>query len=997
MKIKKNHAQMFHGFTGLFAVLLAMVLCGTSIAYENAAIVNGVLSIAKPEKGNDASAYRYKSAYSTTSELVEAREALMKQISEEGSVLLKNEGNALPLSEGSNLTLFGIRSHYPIYAGDIGSNIGDPSQVESLEDCFTKRFHLNKTMIDFYAGQKDDRTPPDATTYITGEVDIASSVKASYSKYGDAAICVISRSSSEEKDYSVRETVDGVPNVSPMALSKKEKAMLEEAKSNFDKVIVLVNSDNMMEIEELKNDPAIDAILWVGLPGALGFNGIADALAGASPSGHLSDIYVTDVASSPATVNYGDYTFSNAKEITEDTRYDASKYVVQAEGIYLGYKYYETRYYDTLTDADGTNANTAAGSTVGSSWNYSNEVSYSFGYGLSYTTFNQEIVKDSLSIDTANGTGSVQVKVTNTGTVAGKDVVQLYVQAPYTEYDKINNVEKAAVSLLGFTKTESLKAGESETVTVEFNPQYLASYDYTNAKTYILDGGIYYFSIGNGAHDALNNILANQGVEGLVDTAGNITAGDVAKAVTYDLGTAGEVDTTTYATSKNGTKITNLFDDADYNYYKPDTVTYLTRKDWNTFPIEYKDLTAEKEMSDSLLNNTYTAAASTNTSEIQWGEAGKMKVAEMVGKSFDDANWTALISQLSLADAIRMIQKFQSNTEEGFPAISMYGWSVYDGPIGMYTTYGTQVKNENNPYVVDSNDKYANYNTATFNTAPVLASTFSIELATSEGEIFGNDSLWNDYSTLLGPGMNLHRTPLCGRNHEYYSEDAMLTNYISTAVCSGMKKYGAVAILKHYAFNSQETNRQGISTFMNEQQIRETELRAFQGSCESNEAGGVMTAYNRVGIENCASNDALLNGILRDEWGFTGCAVTDAVYKMYLPYFDWKESMANGGAMMLATSSLWQAGTILEAVEKDATLSKSVYDSVHYALYTYVNSGFMNGVSTDSTMSAVSPWWEKAVISLDVVVGLITVLFALLYIRAKRRNKVQTELGGKYE
>lgn len=991
MKTKKNHAQMLHGFAGLFAVLLAIVLCGTSIAYENMAVINGALNIAKPERGSDASAYRYKSEYSTTTELVEARKALMEQISEEGSVLLKNEGNTLPLSEGSKITLLGIRSHYPIYAGDIGSNIGDLSQVETLEDSFAKKFTLNQTMINFYAGQKDDRTTVDSANYNTGEVDIDSSVRESYREYGDAAICVISRPSSEEKDYSVRQTVDGVSNVSPMALSKKETAMIEEAKLNFDKVIVLVNSDNTMEIDELKNDPDIDAILWIGLPGAVGFNGVANILAGTSPSGRLSDTYVTDVASSPATVNWGDYTFSNVAEITNNEANKASKYVIQAEGIYTGYMYYETRYYDALTDAEGTNAKVAAGSTTGSSWDYKDEVSYSFGYGLSYTQFDQEIVKDSLNIDTAARKGSIQVKVTNTGDVEGKEVVQLYVQTPYTEYDKANNIEKSAVSLLGFAKTESLKPGESATVTVEFDPQYMASYDYKNAKTYILDGGTYYFSIGNGAHEALNNIMANQGVQGMVDVSDNIIAADATKAVTYNLGQPGEVDTTTYSTSKNGTKITNLFDDVDYNYYKDDAITYLTRSDWSTFPIEYTNIEATTEMSDSLLNNTYEASENDDTSEFKWGQSGKMKAAEMVGKSFDDEKWSELISQLSLEDAVRMIMKFHANIEEGFPAITMYGWNVLDGPIGMYTTYGALEKSTNSPYIVDSSDKYANYNTATFNTAPVLASTFNVELANAQGEIFGNDSLWNNYSTLLGPGLNLHRTPLGGRNHEYYSEDAMLTNYISTAVCQGMEKYGAVAILKHYAFNSQETNRHGIATFMNEQQIREGELRGFQGTCESNAAGGVMAGYNRIGVENSASNDALLNGILRDEWGFTGVAITDAVHKMYLPYFDWKESMANGGAMMLATSSLWKSSDILEVVENDAKLSQSVYDSVHYALYTYVNSNHMNGVSIDSSFNASSPWWQKALITLDVSVGAITVLFALLYVRAKRNEKVNAE------
>ena len=416
----------------------------------------------------------------------------------------------------------------------------------------------------------------------------------SFSEYNDAAIVVIGRPSSEAGDFfpgtNGMAEDEGASNI--LGLTTNEREVIAAAKENFDKVIVLINSSSAMEIEELKQDDGVDSILWVGQPGNYGFLGVADVLTGTvSPSGHLADIYAVDSTSSPAMQNFGVIPYSNQESVDLGRLtyidYRAGWYLVEAEGIYTGYKYYETRYADVVNGLG--NAASQTGSSNDTAWNYSDEVSYTFGYGLSYTTFNQTLGE--VTLNDEDHTATIMVTVENTGSMAGKSVVQLYAQSPYTEYDKQNKVEKSAVQLLGFEKTKELQPGESEEITVVVDLQYLASYDYSNAKTYIMDDGDYYFAIGNDAHDALNNILAAQGKSA---SDGMDYAGDAAKTYTWHQDT---FDNETYSVSKAGVEISNQLNNADLNYYLPDTVTYLSRNDWEaTWPLHYSDIEASEEM-----------------------------------------------------------------------------------------------------------------------------------------------------------------------------------------------------------------------------------------------------------------------------------------------------------------------------------------------------------------------------------------------------------------
>lgn len=498
-----------------------------------------------------------------------------------------------------------------------------------------------------------------------------------------------------------------------------------------------------------------------------------------------------------------------------------SNYVVESEGIYTGYKYYETRYEDTVLKQGNADSEAGASGDNGS-WNYDQEVSYGFGYGLSYTSFEQNIKNFDYSGDSV----TLSVEVTNTGDVAGKDVVQLYAQTPYTDYDKENNVEKASVQLIGFEKTKELKPGESETVEVSAPKEYFASYDYKTAKTYIMDAGDYYFAVGNGAHEALNNILAAKGYT----TADGMDAdGNKDLAVSYK---EDSLDTTTYAMSSvTGNAITNQFEDADLNNYQEGTVTYLSRNDWEgTWPQTYDSIEATEEMQKLIKGNSYTISKDDDTSEVKWGQDGDLHIIDLKGLDYDDEKGSAAEPD-TLDEATNFIQLGGSGIEP-IASIDLIGGLDADGPNGIIDAFGGKVlstywksSESDDPTYVSSKDENASYECGTFPTEPTLAATFNKELAADQGDIFAEDSLWTNITTIYAPGLNLHRTPYCGRNQEYFSEDSVLTGELGAAEILKAQDKGCILAPKHFAFNNQEVNRSGLATFGNEQTLRENELR----------------------------------------------------------------------------------------------------------------------------------------------------------------------------
>lgn len=889
MKEKKTKRRVWRGVATTGTSLLALSLSASMVIDTFRTDIDKFLGTQSTQMVTDNQTeddYTYKSDYSSTTELLDSIENLGERMSEEGTVLLKNNG-ALPLSadEKKKVTFLGFSSYFPVQGGDFGSTLAenkgtDADTVDMVQAFEAKGYSLNPTVQQMYEGMKEDFKseavlPWGVVTYYRATAPAVggtfTSLEPSQEKLDKAEptwkdsmndynvmIVTIARAAGENANYTPgEEGVNPEQNLNqadPLGLSDTERATIDAAvkakAENGGKVIVLLNNASAMEIDELKNNDGIDAMLEVGIPGGYGFYGVADVLSGdANPSGHLADTYAVDNSASPAAQNYGDYEWTNA-----DSDYSINSEIVEAESIYTGYKYYETRYADTVLGQG--NASDSVGSSTGGAWTYNSEVSYPFGYGLSYTTFTQTL--DSLNVDLENKTVTAEVTVTNTGDVAGKDVVQLYASTPYTDYDKEHLVEKAAVQLLDYEKTDELAPGESTKVTITADAQDMASWDSTAANeagttgNYILDAGDYYFTIGNGAHDAVNNVLAAQGYS---ESNGMTSAGDAANVKSWNLAA---MDTTTFAKTENGTAVENQLQDMDLNTYMPDTVTYLTRSDWSgTFPKTYKDLTATDEMVQIMQNDTYEITEQGDPDSVTFGADNGLTLADLKGNTdLADEKWSELMDQITLEDCMIRVG-FGGTSTKPIESISSPEAVQNDGPNGFNSYTLGQYANTNtsspDPCAVDPDDKNLNYKFGTMVSEPVIAQTFSKQLAAEYGQVIGNYSLWSNLTIFWGAGTNLHRTPYNARNHEYYSEDAVLTAYQASNYIAEAQKYGVLIAPKHFAFNDTEINRSGIATFMTEQKARENELRGVQASVEDAQTLAMMTTFNRIG---CTAGNA---------------------------------------------------------------------------------------------------------------------------------------------
>ena len=697
-----------------------------------------------------------------------------------------------------------------------------------------------------------------------------------------------------------------------------------------------------------------------------------------------NDTYAVKNASAPSAQNFGDLQWANANP--DISMNDA---IVEAENIYIGYKYYETRYFDTVMGQG--NAASTVGSSTGSAWNYDDEVTYPFGYGLSYTTFEQTL--DNLNVDLENETVTANVTVKNTGSVAGKDVVQLYVSLPYTDYDKEHGVEKAAIQLLDYGKTAELAPGASETVTITADMQNMASWDSTADNAvgtkgcYILDAGDYYFTIGNGAHEAVQNVLAAEGQD---------VGGDADKAKSWTLDS---FDDTTFATTKNGTAVENQLADMDINSWLPGTATYMTRSDWEgTFPKTYKNLTASDEMLDILDNDIYEINANGDPSTVTFGADNGLTLADLKGVTdLDDERWSLLMDQLTLEEGMIRLGLGGTSTK-AIESIMSPETIQNDGPNGIYSyplgQYANTDKAGTDPCAVDANDPNLAYKFGTMVNETVIAQTFNKDLANEYGKICGNYSLWSNLTIFWGCGTNLHRSPYNARNHEYYSEDAVLTSGQAVAFISGGKEYGVIIAPKHLAFNDTEINRTGVSVFMTEQQARENELRGTQAAIEDAGALGVMTAFNRVGITATNAHTGLLKNILRGEWGFKGLESQDFI--MNPNYAVLKEYALNGGTMTTFTGENTMAAVsekfaywTTENVGQDTELMSAIKQAMTWQAYALANSNAMDGMASSTRLVSVRTWYDNALVAVQVVFAALTVLAAAMYVLNDRKSKKQ--------
>ena len=935
--------------SGPLAVLFTVILVVVTM-FDNtiALFVGGTFWELENE---DPKAIYYEGDFDTEKERVAKGAELVKQVEGEGASLLTNQDKALPLAKGAKVSLFSTSSVNIVYGGTGSANV-DTTKCDDLKTALEKAdFEVNETLWNFYkegdaaiytredagATAQDSAGSDDAMSNY-GKAEIVEAPWSLYSdkilksveKYGDAAIVVLSRIGGEGADCYFDHTLGDGKNY--LALNQDEKDMMAGIKKlkdegKVDKIVVLINTSNALQVDFLRgNEYGVDAALWIGGVGATGINAVAEILNGEiNPSGSLVDTYCYDNYSSPAMQNFSLVTYEGD---TSKIPGHADTYMLYQEGIYVGYKYYETRYEDYVM-----------GTGNAGEYDYHDDVAFPFGYGLSYTTFEYSDMK--LAYDAESTTYTIDVKVTNTGDVKGKETVQIYVSSPYTDYDVKNKVEKASVSLVGFDKTKILQPGESETLTIEVDGDYVASYDAYGAGTYILDAGDYLFTAATDAHNAANNVLAAKGftpdsTEGRMDRPGNASL-----VATWN---NPELDTTTYATSDAGTEIKNRLDASDPNMNKEvgQEVTYLTRNDWEgTMPSLEKTvkIALNEYLIQALQDQQYETSKETPAAMPTLGADNGLKLVDMIGLAYDNPKWDKLLDQLTFEEMVSLIG-------------DAFHWTM---PILSVQAPGTRDENGPQGLTVALFGSHLGVETTALTSEDVLAATFNTDLVYEIGNIVGNDCLDAKVTFLYGPGANTHRTPYGGRNFEYYSEDAVLSSEIGEAEVKGIEEKGVYVVMKHFALNDSEQDRIGLGAWLNEQSAREIYLRAFQGALEDSQGSGngVMMAYTRWGTQWSGGNKGLVKGILNEEWQCNGLQITDNVLNSMVNGIDGVMGGTTAYDSMLAFMITGNGG--LAGYENDPVAVKAMREACHHNLYAIANSQAMNGIGPDTTIVETQP------------------------------------------
>lgn len=1009
-------AHIIRGIVALLVFFFVAASILSVLAFQRADDVNTFLNLKAPSVLNeDAGLQHYKSEFTDDgllsedgmNRLIETTDAFVVTEAEEGAVLLLNRNGALPLSETErSITLFGRASADPIFKNKSGGpvTVGSP-RLLTYHDAFVEAgFSINETLFDAYQKSGNTRVKygtdtvtnnSSSTKSYIAEEDLSfytDTLQATFASYGDAAIVLFAREAGEGTDI-VSDPSHESSSVPQLSLHQEEADLLKmiNQSEQFKKTIVLINSCNMMDLDWASDYETygVDALLYIGQPGTTGFLGIVNLLTGKSvPSGRLSDTIATDSLSSPAMQNLGDYEWTNVDYLMDrrEGTIRSEKYLVYAEGIYVGYKYYETRYFDSILgqyDADSpvgrTETHSAGGETVTpypddmKGWDYAVEMAYPFGFGLSYTTFSQDF--SDLQYDMESDTFIATVSVTNTGdTYSGKSVVELYVSVPYTEYDRENLLEKSAIQLVGFGKTGILAPGQCETVTITVPRYFLASYDRNGSKTYILDAGEYYFAIGDDAHDAINNVLARIGgtVKPLVDHLGNRVSGDIGKVKVY---TVESFDDHTYAENIKGNKVTNLFTgDAatDINSFVPETVTYLTRggggNTWATSYPKTVSVTLTDHMIYLLNGLVYeTPEGMDDPKTVPINQDQGIKLSDMIGVEADDPKWNTFIEQLSIGELVMTMDDYKGFSEpiEKIGRTKIIHHS--DGPNGLEIRYDIGEIKDATCYVSEC----------------LTSGSFNAELMRRRGELIGEECLYAGCQVFWGPGVNIHRTPYSGRNFEYFSEDPILSYICSEQVCSGMAEKGVLTGGKHLVTNDQEINRNGVAIFLTEQALRETYLRPFEIIVSNDNLLFVMCSENRLGLTSISLNKTLLTELIRHEWGYKGVIISDAAND--LNYMHPREGVAAGTDMWCLTKKYAQ--DIRKYLQSDAFLITKLQEAGKHTYYAYVNSNYVNGLTQEVATADWTPWWQPFIIAADAFLGILFVAATILFVRTSYGKK----------
>ncbi|WP_027208975.1 glycoside hydrolase family 3 protein [Butyrivibrio hungatei] len=885
-------------------------------------------------------------------EAIDEAKALCTEIAEEGIVMLKNDAQALPLAEGSKVNVFGWSSTNPIYGGTGSGALSDAyPTVDFLTGLTDAGIEYNQDLVDFYKGWRDARP---IVGMIGQDWTIPEPMVSDYENlitdaknYSDTAILFIARSGGEGADLPT--SYDGPDTFSTegpfgalgvrfsdqkddldasksyLELSNREKTLLDKVTSTFDKVILVVNSANAMELGFVKDYSQIKSVLYCPGTGQTGFDGLGEIIAGKiNPSGKTADIFLADLMNTPTSNNFGDFDYTNMSEFGVDNMFaEGGKafptFVNYVEGIYVGYKYYET-----------AAAEAAAGNFE---FDYDANVVYPFGYGLSYTTFTQEMGE----INNDGTNISFDVTVTNTGNVAGKDVVEVYFNPPYTN----GGIEKAAANLVAFEKTETLEPGASATVSISFPVEDMASYDTYGHGCYVLESGEYEISINSDSHNKIAAKTVNIGAEVVYDQNNKRSTDQVAA--------------------------TNQFGFAEGG------VTYLSRadgfKNYAEATAAPKSFELAEEYKKDYVNNTnYNEADYNNEADAMPATGAKngIKLEQLRGLDYDDPMWESLLDEMSVAEMNTLIELggYETSAVESIGKVMTYDC---DGPASI-------------------NNNFTHQGSIGFPAAVMIACTWNKDIAHRFGASIGRMANDMDVSGWYAPATNTHRSAFAGRNFEYYSEDGVLAGWMCANAVQGAREWGVYSYVKHFATNDQETNRTGLlCTWLNEQSLREIYLKSFEIAFKNGNPGATMVAFNNIGIEPAEACSALLNTVLRGEWGFRGFAETD--YFGGYGYQDADRMIRNGCDLMLATYSTPES-TVTD--QTSATSLNAMRTASKNILYTVVNSR-----AYDKAVNTGLPTWVKILYGVDVLliacIGFLEYRAVKAYLAKKKEEEPAVE------
>lgn len=886
---------------------------------------------------------------------------LVNEITAEGVVLAKDEDNVLPVASGSKLNVFGWSSTNPCYGGTGSGALNTAYPVtDLLTGLHDAGIETNEELSKFYTDYKADRpsvgmveqdwTLPEPNVNLYTD-EMMENAKA----FSDTAMVVITRVGGEGADLptDMASVVDGswIRRVAQaygsergtayyngtyddslnegndwdkgdhfLQLSNREEDLLDLVTSNFDNVILVYNGANAFQMDFLKDYPQIKGVLLCPGTGQSGFEGFGKVVSGeVNPSGRTADTYVSDLTAAPWWNNFGDFKYTNTEDLNSDASFfdpegATPSFVNYVEGIYVGYKFYETAADEGLI-------------------NYDDEVVFPFGYGLSYTSFTKE-----MSSITSDGTNlNFTVTVTNTGSAAGKDVVEIYSNPPYTN----GGIEKASANLLDFAKTNELAPGESQTMEFSIPVEDLASYDYQTNGCYVLEAGDYIISANNDSHN-------------VADSKTYTVASDI-------------VYNESNKRSSDAVAATNEFDFAEGE------VTYLSRADGFANYAEATAAPANYEMSDadkavfynahSYTESGYEADDDANAEDITTGAKNGLKLVELRGVDYNDPKWDDLLDQMTIEDMQQTIG-FGGYQTAAVTSIEKVRTNDCDGPASI-------------------NNNFTGVGSVGFPAATLIGMTWSKELAYSFGDSIGEMANEMDTSGWYGPAMNIHRTAFAGRNFEYYSEDGVLSGVMASNAIKGAQDHGVYAYMKHFALNDQEGNRTSMAaTWSNEQAIREIYLRPFEISVKDADCHAVMSSFNYIGNRWAGGCSELLKNVLRGEWGFVGFVETD--YFGVYGYMTADQGVRNGSDLMLCTTGNdFNTVTVLTNSSKQALreASKNI-------LYTVVNSR----AYAEENLNPGMPKWKIIMIGADVIVALLIVGLEYTAIKGyKKRKEEETE------